>query len=85
MLLNHHKIKLCIPIAKILEVMTTKKCLKNFHLESLEKFDDSFLIYAMSIESFKTYENDHEGLPNIKKNKSFPMLHCSSLDVLVKF
>ena len=69
MLLNHHKVKLCIPTAKILEVMTTKKCLQNFHLESLENLDDSFLRYAISIQSFKTYENYHEGLLNIKKNK----------------
>ena len=69
MLLNHHKVKLCIPTAKILEVMTTKKCLQNFHLESLEKLGKSFLRYAISIQSFKTYENYHEGLLNIKKNK----------------
>uniref|UniRef100_K4ATY7 RNase III domain-containing protein n=1 Tax=Solanum lycopersicum TaxID=4081 RepID=K4ATY7_SOLLC len=49
--------------------MTTKKCLQNFHLESLENLDDSFLRYAISIQSFKTYENYHEGLLNIKKSK----------------
>ncbi|TMW80297.1 hypothetical protein EJD97_021753, partial [Solanum chilense] len=41
----------------------------NFHLKSLEKLDDSFLRYAISIQSFKTCENYHEGLLNIKKNK----------------
>uniref|UniRef100_K4AU81 RNase III domain-containing protein n=1 Tax=Solanum lycopersicum TaxID=4081 RepID=K4AU81_SOLLC len=49
--------------------MTTKKCLQNFHLESLKKLGKSFLRYAISIQSFKTYENYHEGLLNIKKNK----------------
>ncbi|WMV07375.1 hypothetical protein MTR67_000760 [Solanum verrucosum] len=61
--------KLCIPTAKILEVMTTKKCLQKFHLESLGKLGDSFLKYAISIQLFKSYENHYEGLPNIKKNK----------------
>ena len=69
MLLNHHKVKLCIPTANILELMKTKKCLLNFYLESLEKLGKSFLRYAISIQSFKTYENYHEGLLNIKKNK----------------
>uniref|UniRef100_A0A3Q7EB58 RNase III domain-containing protein n=1 Tax=Solanum lycopersicum TaxID=4081 RepID=A0A3Q7EB58_SOLLC len=49
--------------------MTTQKCLLNFHLESLEKLDNSFLEYAISIQSFKTYEYYHERLLNIKKNK----------------
>ena len=69
MILNHHQVKLCIPTAKILEVITTKKCLQNFHFESLENLDKYFLRYAISIQSFKTYENYHEGLLNIKKNK----------------
>ncbi|KAK4736763.1 hypothetical protein R3W88_000460 [Solanum pinnatisectum] len=47
MLLNHRKLKHCIPTAKILEVMTTKKCLQKFHLESLGKLGDSFLKYAI--------------------------------------
>uniref|UniRef100_K4AU10 RNase III domain-containing protein n=1 Tax=Solanum lycopersicum TaxID=4081 RepID=K4AU10_SOLLC len=49
--------------------MTTKKCLQNFHLESLEKLGKSFLRYAISIQLFKSDENYHEGLLNIKKNK----------------
>uniref|UniRef100_A0A3Q7EU42 RNase III domain-containing protein n=1 Tax=Solanum lycopersicum TaxID=4081 RepID=A0A3Q7EU42_SOLLC len=82
MLLNHHKVKLCIPTAKILEVMTTKKCHKNFHLESLEKLGKSFLRYAISIQLFKTYDNYHENHLNIKKNKiitnvAFFKLGCS--------
>ncbi|PHT83603.1 hypothetical protein T459_12046 [Capsicum annuum] len=54
---------------KGLEVMTTKKFLKKFHLESLEKLGDSFLKYAVSIQLFKTYENHHERLLSLKKNK----------------
>ncbi|PHU19889.1 hypothetical protein BC332_11040 [Capsicum chinense] len=49
--------------------MTTKKFLKKFHLESLEKLGDSFLKYAVSIQLFKTYENHHERLLSLKKNK----------------
>ncbi|TMW81163.1 hypothetical protein EJD97_011478 [Solanum chilense] len=72
MLLNYYKVKLCIPTAKILEIMTTKKCLQNLYLESLEKLGDSLLIYAISIQSFKTYDNYHEGLLKINKNKIIP-------------
>ncbi|TMW80479.1 hypothetical protein EJD97_019438 [Solanum chilense] len=49
--------------------MTTTKCLQNFHFESLQKLGKSFLRYAISIQSFTTYEKYHEGLLNIKKNK----------------
>ena len=49
--------------------MTTKKCLQNFHLESLEQLGNSFVIYSFTILSLKTFENHHEGLLNIKKNK----------------
>uniref|UniRef100_K4AU79 RNase III domain-containing protein n=1 Tax=Solanum lycopersicum TaxID=4081 RepID=K4AU79_SOLLC len=69
MILNNHQVKLCIPTSKILEVITTKKCLQNFLFESFEKLGKYFLRYAISIQSFKTYENYHEGLLNIKKNK----------------
>ncbi|KAG5629154.1 hypothetical protein H5410_000871 [Solanum commersonii] len=63
-LLDHYKLKLCIPTAKL-------------HLESLGKLGDSFLEYDVSIQLFKTYESHHEGFLKIKK-KSFPMLHCAS-------
>ncbi|PHU29784.1 Endoribonuclease Dicer -like protein 2 [Capsicum chinense] len=33
-----------------LEAMRTKKCLENFHLESLEKLGESFLKYVVSIQ-----------------------------------
>uniref|UniRef100_A0A3Q7EBM6 Uncharacterized protein n=1 Tax=Solanum lycopersicum TaxID=4081 RepID=A0A3Q7EBM6_SOLLC len=69
MILNHHQVKLCIPTAKILEVITTKKYLQNFLFESLGKLGKYFLRYGISIQSFKTHENYHEGLLNIKKNK----------------
>lgn len=57
-----------IPTAKVLEAITTKKCVEKFHLESLETLGDSFLKYAASIQLFKTYENHHEGLLTVKKN-----------------
>ena len=65
--------------------MTTKKWLKKFHLESLGKVGDFFLKCNVSIQLFKTYESQHEGLLRIKKVKSFPMLHFATLDALVKY
>ncbi|KAM3283045.1 endoribonuclease Dicer 2 [Capsicum chacoense] len=67
--LDHCTLDIFIPTAKVLEAMTTKKCLENFHLESLETLGDSFLKYAATIQLFKTYENHHEGLLTVKKNK----------------
>ncbi|KAH0711484.1 hypothetical protein KY289_007443 [Solanum tuberosum] len=67
--LDHCTLNVPIPTAKILEAITTKKCLEKFHLESLETLGDSFLKYAASIKLFKTYENHHEGLLTVKKNQ----------------
>ncbi|KAK6786604.1 hypothetical protein RDI58_015129 [Solanum bulbocastanum] len=67
--LDHCTLNIFIPTIKVLEAMTTKKCLEKFHLESLETLGDSFLKYAASIQLFKTYENHHEGLLTVKKNK----------------
>ncbi|RAL54473.1 hypothetical protein DM860_001601 [Cuscuta australis] len=58
-----------VPIYKILEATTTKKCLENFHLESLETLGDSFLKYAAGQHLFTTYQNAHEGLLSLKKEK----------------
>uniref|UniRef100_K4AU29 RNase III domain-containing protein n=1 Tax=Solanum lycopersicum TaxID=4081 RepID=K4AU29_SOLLC len=41
----------------------------EFSFRILENLGKSFLKYGNSIHSFKTYENYHEGLLNIKKNK----------------
>ncbi|XP_047256670.1 endoribonuclease Dicer homolog 2-like [Capsicum annuum] len=68
MLFDHCPLNIFIPTAKVLEAMTTKKCLEKFHLESLETLGDSFLKYAVSTRLFKTYENHHEGLLSFKKN-----------------
>ena len=54
---------------QVLEAITTKKCQETFHLESLETLGDSFLKYAASQHLFKTYQNQHEGLLSIKKDK----------------
>ncbi|KAK6775177.1 hypothetical protein RDI58_026178 [Solanum bulbocastanum] len=67
--LDHCTLNVPIPTAKILEAITTKKCLEKFHLESLETLGDSFLKYAASIKLFKTYENHHEGLLTVKKTQ----------------
>ncbi|KAM3306069.1 hypothetical protein P3S67_012939 [Capsicum chacoense] len=64
--------------------MTTKKFLKKFHLESLEKLGDSFLKYAVSIQLFKTYEIITSVFSALRKINSFLMLHCVSLDVFAK-
>ncbi|KAJ8753073.1 hypothetical protein K2173_011841 [Erythroxylum novogranatense] len=58
-----------IPTTKVLEAITTKKCQERFHLESLETLGDSFLKYAASQQLFKTFQNHHEGLLSIKKDK----------------
>ncbi|GER28274.1 dicer-like 2 protein [Striga asiatica] len=58
-----------IPTLRVLEGITTKKCQEKLHLESLETLGDSFLKYAVSQQLFKTYENRHEGLLSIKREK----------------
>lgn len=58
-----------IPINKVLEAITTKKCQEGFHLESLETLGDSFLKYAAGQQLFKAYQNQHEGLLSVKKDK----------------
>ncbi|KAL8517841.1 hypothetical protein ACS0TY_009230 [Phlomoides rotata] len=58
-----------IPTLKVLEAITTKKCQENLHLESLETFGDSFLKYAASQQLFKTYQNRHEGLLSLKRER----------------
>ncbi|KAE8688002.1 Endoribonuclease Dicer-like protein 2 [Hibiscus syriacus] len=79
--LDHPVQNVAIPTMKILEAITTKKCLECFHLESLETLGDSFLKYIVCQELFKRYRNHHEGLLSIKKekiisNKSLCMLGC---------
>ncbi|KAG6758162.1 hypothetical protein POTOM_038498 [Populus tomentosa] len=58
-----------IPAMKVLEAITTKKCQEKFHLESLETLGDSFLKYAASQQLFKLYQNHHEGLLSMKKER----------------
>ncbi|XP_052186204.1 endoribonuclease Dicer homolog 2-like isoform X2 [Diospyros lotus] len=67
--LDHCMQSVIIPTAKVLEAITTKKCQEKFHLESLETLGDSFLKYAASQQLFKTYQNQHEGLLSVKKDK----------------
>ncbi|KAK7412825.1 hypothetical protein VNO78_04480 [Psophocarpus tetragonolobus] len=68
---------------KVLEAITTKRCKEAFHYESLETLGDSFLKYAASQELFKAYQNHHEGLLTLKREKiisnaSLCKLGCSS-------
>jgi len=53
----------------VLEAITSKRCNEPFHYESLETLGDSFLKYAVSQQLFKTYQNDHEGLLSLKREK----------------
>ncbi|XP_047150385.1 endoribonuclease Dicer homolog 2-like [Vigna umbellata] len=58
-----------IQTTKVLEAITTKGCKEAFHYESLETLGDSFLKYAASQLLFKTYQNHHEGLLSVKREK----------------
>ncbi|MBA0550596.1 hypothetical protein Golob_021531, partial [Gossypium lobatum] len=69
MLLDHFVHNVAIPTMKVLEAITTKKCLESFHLESLETLGDSFLKYAVCQQLFKKHQNHHEGLLSIRKDK----------------
>ncbi|KAF4391118.1 hypothetical protein F8388_009540 [Cannabis sativa] len=66
--LDHCTQNLSIPTTKVLEAITSKKCLEKFHLESLEILGDSFLKYAVGQQLFSSYRNNHEGLLSIKKD-----------------
>ncbi|KAK9919220.1 hypothetical protein M0R45_027830 [Rubus argutus] len=69
MLLDQCTQNVIIPTIKVLEAITTKKCQEKFHLESLEALGDSFLKYAASQQLFRTYQNNHEGLLSVKKDR----------------
>ncbi|GAB4855884.1 hypothetical protein Ancab_024523 [Ancistrocladus abbreviatus] len=69
MITDHHMQNVYVPADKVLEAITTKKCLESFHLESLETLGDSFLKYAVSQELFKTYQNHDEGLLSLEREK----------------
>ncbi|GMH07608.1 hypothetical protein Nepgr_009448 [Nepenthes gracilis] len=58
-----------IPVMKVLEAITTRKCQESFHLESMEILGDSFLKYAVSQQLFVNYQNNHEGLLSLKRQK----------------
>ncbi|TMW80451.1 hypothetical protein EJD97_019899 [Solanum chilense] len=85
MMLNHHQVKFCIPTAKILEVIATKKCLQNFHFKSLEKLANLFSDMLLVYNRLRLMKIIMRVFSTLKKIKSFPMLIFSSLDVIVKF
>ncbi|PON59109.1 Endoribonuclease Dicer-like [Parasponia andersonii] len=64
-----HCMQNVIPTTKVLEAITTKKCQEKFNLESLETLGDSFLKYAASQQLFSSFQNQHEGLLSVKKEK----------------
>ncbi|KAI3507011.1 hypothetical protein L1887_21716 [Cichorium endivia] len=88
--LNLKKMHLChsmpngnVPATKVLEAITTKKCLEKFHLESLETLGDSFLKYAASQQLFKDLQDQQEGIlsserEKIISNDSLCRLGCNS-------
>ncbi|XP_071711343.1 endoribonuclease Dicer homolog 2-like [Rutidosis leptorrhynchoides] len=55
--------------SKILEAITTKKCIEKFHLESFETLGDSFLKYAASQQLFKNFQDQHEGILSSRREK----------------
>ncbi|KAL7586046.1 endoribonuclease Dicer homolog 2 [Lactuca sativa] len=74
--LNLKKMHLChsmpnadVPVIKVLEAITTKKCVEKFHLESFETLGDSFLKYAATQQLFKTLQDQHEGILSPKREK----------------
>ncbi|KAL4302013.1 hypothetical protein GQ457_10G025390 [Hibiscus cannabinus] len=67
--LDHCLRNVAIPTMKVLEAITTKKCLERFHLESLETLGDSFLKYSVCRELFQRHQNHHEGLLSVRKDK----------------
>ncbi|KAL7582994.1 endoribonuclease Dicer homolog 2-like [Lactuca sativa] len=74
--LNLKKMHLChsmpngnVPAMKVLEAITTKKCVEKFHLESFETLGDSFLKYAATQQLFKTLQDQHEGILSPKREK----------------
>ncbi|KAL0358761.1 UNVERIFIED_CONTAM: Endoribonuclease Dicer2 [Sesamum angustifolium] len=69
MLTDHCMQNVVIPTLMVLEAITTKKCQEKIHLESLETLGDSFLKYSISQQLFKTYQNRHEGLLSLKREK----------------
>ncbi|KAI3470366.1 hypothetical protein Pfo_027029 [Paulownia fortunei] len=69
MAVDHCTQNVVIPTLTVLEAITTKKCQEKLHLESLETLGDSFLKYAASQQLFKTYQNRHEGLLSVKRER----------------
>ncbi|KAL6504014.1 hypothetical protein OROGR_025937 [Orobanche gracilis] len=74
-----HCMRNVIPTLTVLEAITTKKCQEKIHLESLETLGDSFLKYAVSQQLFKLYQNRHEGLLSIRREKGF--IRTEPLDI----
>lgn len=58
-----------VSLSQVLEAITAKSCQEKFHLESLETLGDSFLKYATGQHLFKAFQNDHEGLLSLKKDR----------------
>ncbi|XP_011084676.1 endoribonuclease Dicer homolog 2 isoform X1 [Sesamum indicum] len=67
--MDHCMQNVVIPTLMVLEAITTKKCQEKIHLETLETLGDSFLKYSISQQLFKTYQNRHEGLLSLKREK----------------
>nr|GFB52304.1 endoribonuclease Dicer homolog 2-like [Tanacetum cinerariifolium] len=80
-----------VPAFKVLEAITTKKCLERFHLESFETLGDSFLKYAASQQLFKSLQDQHEGILSSRREKiisndSLCRLGCNcNLPVTIQF
>ncbi|KAL5567067.1 hypothetical protein UlMin_030231 [Ulmus minor] len=66
---DHGTQNMSIPTMKVLEALTTKKCLEKFHYESLETLGDSFLKYAACQHLFKSFQSNQEGSLSVKKER----------------
>ncbi|CAN1345523.1 Endoribonuclease Dicer homolog 2 [Linum perenne] len=73
-----------IPSEKVLEAITTKTCQEKIHLESLETLGDSFLKYTACQHLFRAYQNHHEGLLSIKKDRIVSNASLFSLGYNIK-
>eukprot|EP00250_Pteridium_aquilinum_P017317 c23569_g1_i1 orf=68-2164(+) len=56
-----------VSVTKVLEALTTQKCLDSFSLERLELLGDSFLKYAISCHLFLVHEEADEGFLSLQR------------------
>ncbi|KAK7397423.1 hypothetical protein VNO78_18594 [Psophocarpus tetragonolobus] len=78
-MLMDHCLQNDVPISKVLQAITATECQEACDYDYLETLGDSFLKYVVSVQLFKTNQNDREGALSKKKEKII------SNDALFKF